>query len=185
MHSTFLASTSYSWRLFITLKVQKCNGIYPYLLKGTLHSPIIFLATDETFQNLMYQSSIMYQHQSLFTNDSNISIITKFISQVLEAMRTVMKDDYSKGSTNWEIWTDLANQTYWRWQFLNNYVTADGKHIVLFHLFSSSSEFYRILNFLPYPWYFLWITIIKCNMLTLGVRCQGHISDGGMFRNNL
>ena len=52
MPITFLASTSYSRRFFITLKVQKCNGIYPYLLGGTSHSPIIFWQQVRPFRTL-------------------------------------------------------------------------------------------------------------------------------------
>ena len=34
-----------------------------------------------------------------------------------------------------------------RWQFLNAYTAADGKHIALFHTFYSGSEFYSYKGF--------------------------------------
>ena len=59
-----------------------------------------FLAAGDTFRSLVYQFRI---HHSTFT---------KFIPRVLDAMCTVLKDDYLKCSTSQEDWTEVANQTY-------------------------------------------------------------------------
>ena len=66
---------------------------------------------------------------------------------MLDAVYTVLKDDYLQRPTSQEDWTELADQSFSRWQFPNAYPAADGKHIALFHPFHSGSEFYIYKGF--------------------------------------
>ena len=75
------------------------------------------------------------------------SIITKFIPQVLDAVYTVLKDDYLKCPTSHEDRSELVGQTYKRWQFSYLYAVADGKYTALFHPFHSASESYNYKGF--------------------------------------
>ena len=78
------------------------------------------------------------------------SIITKFIPQALDAVYTVLKDDYLKCPTSHEDRSELAGQTYKRWQFPYPYAVADGKYTALFHPFHSASESFSIKKFFRY-----------------------------------
>ena len=101
------------------------------------------------------------------------STITKFIPEVLDTIYTVLKDDYLQCPTSQEDWTELADQTYKRWQSPNAYVVADGKHIALFHPFHSGSEFYNqkgffsivLMALVDYDYKFIYVDI----------GCQGRI----------
>ena len=77
----------------------------------------------------------------------NRSTITKFVPQVLEAIYTVLKDDYLKYPTSHEDRSELAGQTYERWQFPHPYAVADGKYTALFHPFHFASESYNYKGF--------------------------------------
>ena len=77
----------------------------------------------------------------------NRSTISKFIPQVLEAIYTVLKDDYLKCLTSHEDSSELAGQTYERWQFPHPYAVADGKYTALFHSFHSGLKSYNYKGF--------------------------------------
>ena len=110
------------------------------------------------------------------------STITKFIPQVLDAIYTVLKDDYLQCPISQEDWTELAEQTFKRWQFANAYTVADGKHITLFHPFHSGSEFYNYKRFFNIV--LMALVDYDYKFIYVDVGCQGCISDGGIFRNS-
>ena len=110
------------------------------------------------------------------------STINKFIPHVLDAIYTVLKDDYLQCPNSPEDLIELADQTFKRWQFPNAYATADGKHIALLHLFHSGSEFHNYKGFFSIV--LMVLVDYDYKFIYVEVRCQGCISYSGVFRNS-
>ena len=129
-----------------------------------------FLATGESFPRLQYQFRI---HRTT---------IAAFIPVVCKMIYQVLKDEYFRMPETKEEWLYYARKTAERCQFPNCIGAADGKHISMLHPVGSGSAYYN------YKGYFsiVLLALVDYNykFLFVDVRCQGSISDGGVYRNS-
>ena len=81
-------------------KVKQRNYVNPYLQWRNSQSPFVFWQQVRPFGALCTSSEFI--------------IIIKFIPQVLDAIYTVLKDDYLQCLTSQEDFTEIADQTHMR-----------------------------------------------------------------------
>ena len=94
-----------------------------------------FLATGKSYESQIYQFCI---HRTT---------IGRFIPQVSRVIYAALKDEYLKVLSTEQEWEFIAQETFKRWNFLNVFAAADNKHITLFHLEGSGSEYYDYKGF--------------------------------------
>ena len=129
-----------------------------------------FLATGESFENLMFQFKI---HKSTSS---------QFIPRVCEAIYNNLKDKYLKLPQTTQKWINCDSEISQRWQFPNCIGAADGKHISMFHPKDSGSDYYNYKGFFSVVLLALVDYDYKFTFVDVG--CQGRITDGGVFRNS-
>ena len=165
----------YSW-LFVSvnpLTVVGIIGASPLFMKAAdenLAVTLGFLATGESYESWMYQFCI------------HGTAIGRFIPQVSRAIYAALKDEYLKVPSTEQEWEFIADETFKRWNFPNPFAAADSKHITLFHLEGSGSEYYNYKDF--YSLVLLAFVDYDYKFLLIDVQCQERISDRGVFSNS-
>ena len=129
-----------------------------------------FLATGESYENLMYQFR------------AHNCTIAKFITVVCSKIYETFKGQFLRLPNTTEEWEIIEHETRGLWQFSNRIGAADGKHVAILDPFNSGSEFYNYKVFFS----IVLLAIIGYNykFIFADVGCQGRTSDGGVYRNS-
>ena len=129
---------------------------------------LMFLATGESYESLMYQFRV------------HSSTISKFIPVVYNKIFETFKGRFLQLPDTTEKWEIIEHETRRFWQFPNCIGAADGKHIAIIHPSNSRSEFYNYEGFFSV----VLLAIVDYDYKFANVGCQRRISDGGVYRNS-
>ena len=112
-------------RPFITKQTTKFKT--PILAEERLAITLRYLATGETYESLMYRTSI-----------------SQSIQEVCSAIYEVLQPDYMKLSSFPQGWKALVDEGFCRWNCLG---ATYGKHIKILKPKHSGSDFYNCEGF--------------------------------------
>ena len=129
-----------------------------------------FLATDESYEGLMDQFRV------------HSCTIVKFIPVVCSKIYETFKGQFLRLPNTTEEWEIIEHETRLLWQFPNCIGAADGKHVAILHPSNSGSEFCNYKG--VFSIVLLAIVDYNYKFIFADVRCQGRITDGGVYRNS-
>ena len=123
------------WRLveLVTPRIAKkeTNMKETVTTEERLAVTIRFLATGNAYSDLA------------FTFRMHTSTIGGIIPEESQALQHCLKSEYLRLPNTKAEWKRIAQKTAERWQFPNCFGVADGKHIPIFHLKNSGSDYYN------------------------------------------
>ena len=128
---------------------------------------LCFVPAGESYKSLMYQYRV---------SDSTIS---KSVPVVCDVISKVFTDESMPSTEN--DWLKIATEFEELWKFPNCIGALDGKHIALFHSLSGGSNFYNYQGFESI--YLVVLVDANYKFLYVDTGCQGHLSDGAVYRN--
>ncbi|XP_031351826.1 putative nuclease HARBI1 [Photinus pyralis] len=126
-----------------------------------------YLATGETFRNIMFSTRV---HEST---------IAQFVPVVCRAIYSVLVKDYIKLPETCSQWEEIATGFYNEWQIPNVLGALDGKHIAFCAPLASGSTYYNYKGF--HSIVLLALTDAKYRFTYIDVGVNGRVSDGGVF----
>lgn len=129
-----------------------------------------FLASGETYRNLMYSTRV---HEST---------IAQFVPVICTAIYEVLKDEYMKVPSTTEAWTKIAEEFQKLWQVPNTIGALDGKHIAFTAPKSAGSLFYNYKGY--HSIVLLALVDARYRFLYVDVGVNGRVSDGGVFASS-
>ena len=125
-----------------------------------------FLATGESYENLMYQFRV------------HSSTIFKFNPVVCSKIYENFKGQFLRLPDKTEVWEIIEHESRRLWRFPNCIGAADGKDIAIIHPSNSGSDFCNYKGFAT-------IVDYDYKFIFADVDCQGKISDGGVYWNSI
>ena len=141
----------------------------PISLEEKVAITLRFLATGKSYKSLIFQYC---------ASDSTIST---FIPVVCCAITDLIRDEVMAFPATEDDWVELAKEYEDKWQFPNCFRAMNGKHIALFNPHYGGSTYFNYKGF--YSIVLLALVDADYKFMYVDIGCQGHISDGGVFRN--
>lgn len=130
----------------------------------TLH----YLATGQSFRSLQF----------IFRIPQNT--ISEIIPPVLDAIWSVLKDEYVRTPSTVEEWLEVAEGFEQQWNFPHCLGAVDGKHVVMVAPPNSGSVYFNYKH--THSIVLMAICDANYKFLYVDSGCNGRISDGGVYR---
>nr|CAI5837882.1 unnamed protein product [Callosobruchus analis]CAI5853633.1 unnamed protein product [Callosobruchus analis] len=115
---------------------------------------------------------------------SRVSRVTieNFVSQVCNAVITILKGKYLKVPCTTEAWNQISLDFQTRWQFPHALGALDGKHICIQAPSHEGSYYFNYKGF--HSIVFLALVDAHYNLIFIDCGGKGRISDGGIYKNS-
>lgn len=128
------------------------------------------MATGETYRSLSYSFRI------------SVPSISAIITETVNAIYSVLKDEYLKTPNTKEEWLKLADRFHKQWNFPNCLGALDGKHIAFRAKKDDGSFYFNYKQF--HSIILLALVDADYNFIYIDVGCNGRASDGGVYNNS-